>query len=414
MNPDQNPELSIAPEAQALTETGSVPVGIAVLPRELRKIVAALFLANLTAEMGLGIIMPMLPIFARNIGATGASLGLIFGAYQLGRLLFIPVVVKLDNYIDRRRFILAGLLMFVISSAGFLLAKTVSLLILMRLLQGIGGAVIITISMSALGDLAPSHAEGRIMGILQFALWGGFGVGPILGGALTDWAGIAFCFIATAGLGALALVFSILIMPNIEGPKRGKRVATWGYRPLLSARSMIGLIILNCSFAFTRGMTSAFLPLFADQILYLSGTAIGAALTVNLLLIGLIQWPAGKLADQGNRVFISSVSFTMAGGTLFALTWAGDFWQMGGIFIANALFTGCAIPAMYALAVEEGREHGMAQAMSAMSMVNNIGYIAGALAGGIFVDTIGLQLLFAFGPIGGWMGVAIFLRLVRR
>lgn len=362
----------------------------------------------------MGIIMPMLPIFARDMGATGVFLGLIFGAYPLGRLLFTPVVVKLDNYVDRRRFILGGLLLFVISSAGFLLAEGVRLLILMRFLQGISGAIVITISMSALGDLAPSHAEGRIMGILQLALWGGFGVGPILGGTLTDWAGMASCFIAMAGLGALALIFSTLIMPEIEGPKRGKRGATWGYRPLLSARTMIGLIILNCSFSFTRGMTSAFLPLFADQILHLSGKAIGAAITVNLLLIGLIQWPAGKLADRGNRVLISSASLAMAAGTLFALTWAGDFWQMGGIIIANALFTGCAIPAMYAIAVDEGREHGMAHAMSAMSMVNNIGFITGAIAGGILVDTIGLQLLFAFGPIGGWMGVAIFLRLVRR
>jgi DHA1 family multidrug resistance protein-like MFS transporter len=272
----------------------------------------------------------------------------------------------------------------------------------------------VTISMAALGDLAPSHAEGRIMGILQLSLWGGFGVGPIMGGILTDWLGMASCFVATSGLGALALFLTTMMMPGIKGPSPGKQKAAWGYRHLLRARTMIGLIILNCSFAFTRGMTSAFLPLFADRILHLSGMAIGTALTVNILLIGLLQWPAGKLADRRDRVFLSSASLAAASSTLFMLTWVGDFWQLGGIIIANALFTGCAIPAMYAIAVDEGREHGMTQAMSAMSMINNIGYILGALTGGILMDAVGLQWLFAIGPLGGWMGVVIFSRLLRR
>jgi len=207
---------------------------------------------------------------------------------------------------------------------------------------------------------------------------------------------------------------SIMIMPGIEGPSPGTSKDEWEYRHLLSSRTMIGLIILYCSFSFTRGLTSTFLPLFADQILHLSGKAIGTILTVNILLVGILQWPAGKLADMRGRVFLSSASLTAASITIFMIAWVNDFWQLCLIIIANSLCTSCAVPAMFAIAVDEGRKHGMAQAMSAMAMVQSIGFILGALTGGILMDAIGIQLLFAFGPVAGWIGVGIFLRLVRR
>ena len=62
-----------------------------------RKIFGTLFFSIFTAVTGVGIVVPLLPVYARDLGASGLYIGLIFGAFSLSRTLFLPYFGRLSD-----------------------------------------------------------------------------------------------------------------------------------------------------------------------------------------------------------------------------------------------------------------------------------------------------------------------------
>ena len=75
-----------------------------------KKIFTTLFLAVFANITGVGIVVPLLPVYAKNLGASGFYIGLIFGAFSLSRTFLLPVFGKLSDKHGRKPFITTGLL----------------------------------------------------------------------------------------------------------------------------------------------------------------------------------------------------------------------------------------------------------------------------------------------------------------
>ncbi|TET83943.1 MAG: MFS transporter [Candidatus Nealsonbacteria bacterium] len=75
-----------------------------------KKIFNTLFIAVFVSMIGAGIIVPLLPIYAKNLGATGIWLGIIFSGFALARLIFMPIIGKISDRKGRKKFIVFGLL----------------------------------------------------------------------------------------------------------------------------------------------------------------------------------------------------------------------------------------------------------------------------------------------------------------
>lgn len=106
------------------------------------KIFTILFLSIFTAVTGVGIVVPLLPVYARDLGASGFSIGLIFGGFSLSRSFFLPWFGRLSDAHGRKPFLVMGLFFYFIISICFIFANNVFTLVVVRLIQGVASAMI--------------------------------------------------------------------------------------------------------------------------------------------------------------------------------------------------------------------------------------------------------------------------------
>jgi len=150
----------------------------------LKKVFPILAVSIFSAMLGVGLIVPLLPLYAQDLGASGTQLGIIFAGYGISNSVFTPIIGRLSDRRGRKIFLCIGLLFYTILSLGYVWAANVSQLTLVRLIQGVAGAMIIPIAMAYISDLSPEGEEGKWMGYANAAFFSGFGIGPLLGGTL--------------------------------------------------------------------------------------------------------------------------------------------------------------------------------------------------------------------------------------
>ena len=149
-----------------------------------------------------------LPGIQAEFGASAVELTWVITSFLLGTSVFLVPMGKLADMYGRRRFFLSGLLMFVITSVGSGLAVSMSMLIAMRALQGIGGAILQCTGVAILVSVFPGYQRGRAMGFLLASVYLGLSLGPFVGGWLTKMLGWRSIFLLNAPLGAYALVLT--------------------------------------------------------------------------------------------------------------------------------------------------------------------------------------------------------------
>ena len=181
---------------------------------------AILLLAGSIALMmtGFGIVMP---VFARRLGELGGgveALGWMTMAFAGAQFIAAPFMGTLADRIGRRPPILLALAAFTAANIGYLLAPTIPLFILVRGLAGALTAGLSPAAMSIVADTVPERERARWIGILM----GGYGIGlifgPVIGGVLYDAWGFAAPFWTSAGMGGLALIAAIIVVPETRTP----------------------------------------------------------------------------------------------------------------------------------------------------------------------------------------------------
>jgi len=135
----------------------------------IKKAFPVLALSIFSSMLGVGIIAPLLPLYADSLGATGIWLGIIFGGFSVSRAIFMPIIGRLSDHGGRKLFISIGLLVYAIISLGYIWASSVSQLTLVRLIQGAAAGMIIPIAQAYIGDISPEGEEGTWMGYFHTA-----------------------------------------------------------------------------------------------------------------------------------------------------------------------------------------------------------------------------------------------------
>ena len=136
-----------------------------------KKIFGTLFFSIFAAVTGVGIVVPLLPIYAHNLGASGLYIGLIFGAFSLSRTVFLPWFGRLSDVRGRKPFIVPGFLAYALISLSFVYSNTVGTLIVIRFFHGIASAMLMPVIQAYIGDITPRKREGITMGAFNMSLF---------------------------------------------------------------------------------------------------------------------------------------------------------------------------------------------------------------------------------------------------
>lgn len=354
--------------------------------------------------LGVGLIVPFLPLYAKQMGASATMLGLIFSAFALARLVAMPLVGVLSDRHGRRRFMLLGLAGLAVTSLGLMLAESSWALVLARGSQGAFSALVLPVSMALLGDVTPPGTEGRAFGKFNVALLLGFGVGPLLGGAIYEALGVGANFLMMTGLSLLGM---LLVAWKIYDPPQRKAmtVSVWGQFRLLQDAGLMGVFICRCAAAMAMGFFVAFLPLLAVAR-GLDAAQVGLLLTVNVLVMTVVQRPAGIMADRMDRAWLASWAQLLTGVAKALMPLAGGIGGLLALVSLEGLVAGLGLPALTALTVDHGRRlgAGMGVVMGLFTMALSLGVFLGPMLGGVVIDFMGLNdsfyLLGALAALG--------------
>ncbi len=378
----------------------------------IKKVFPILALAIFSSMLGVGIVSPLLPLYAENLGATGIWVGLIFAGFSISRTIITPVAGTLSDRSGRKLFLSIGLLTYAIISLGYIWADSALQLTIVRLIQGVAAGMIMPIAQAYVGDISPEGEEGKWMGYFNAAFFTGFGFGPLMGGVLSDHFSMSVAFSTMGGLNLLAFLIVAFLLPEIRPGEKASSPHS-SYKEMSTSGLMRGLFSFRLAFSLGRGAFASFLPIFAAASLDLSPTLIGVLLAVNILLMSLLQAYGGNIADKFNRRALVIVGSIVNITYLILIPWTSNFWQLLVICALGGISAAISMPAASALTVEEGRRFGMGSTMAAFTMAFSIGMAAGPLLSGVIADYVSINSVFYFGAIAGLIGTGSFIWFTR-
>lgn len=384
--------------------------------RLIRKVFPILALSMFSSILGMGIVSPLLPLYAQSMGATGFWLGAIMAAFGAASTISTPIFGRLSDRIGRKLILCTGLLCYSAFSVAYLWADNVYSLILVRFLQGGAMGMTIPIAMAYIGDISPEREEGKWMGYSQAAFFSGFGIGPLLGGVLTEHFGITATFTSMGGLNLLAFFIATILLPEVKS----RRLLTEtgrnpSFREMAGSSMVRGLFFVRIAQALARGTFMTFLPIFAVMYVGLSLTLVGTLLAVNvMIMVILIALGGANIADRLNRrglIISGSLLFLLS---IALIPLAGNFWHLFILSMLMAAGGALSMPAASALTVEEGRRFGMGSTMAMLTVGMNIGMAVGPVAAGAIVDWAGIDSGFYFASAVGLIGTGLFIWFTRQ
>ena len=379
-----------------------------------RRIYNVLFISVFATMLGLGIVSPLLPIYAENLGATGIWLGVIFSAFALSRSVFMPIIGRISDRRGRKWIILIGMFAYAVLSLAYLIAGSVYSLTAVRFAHGLASAMVVPIAMAYIADLSEKGKEGSHMGNFSISMFLGMGVGPLLGGFLNDTFGMPSVFYAMAGLSAFATLLVAISLPEAKPGGFALPDAPSTPMPaLITLPVMQGVMVFAFISALGRGGMMVFVPVFGPLIA-ISPFEVGIVLSANTFLMALLQVPIGRLTDTGNKVALIVAGSTIAAIALAVIPLTHSFLPL--LLVTSLIGVGGAIqqPAIMALTVDAGRTIGMGTSMGAYNTVFGIGMIIAPLMGGAFMDFVGIEAVFYVGGAISLIGTVIFAAMMQR
>ena len=187
----------------------------------IRWALAGLSLSMLLSSLGTSIANVALPTLAQNFDASFQQVQWIVLSYLLAITALIVGVGRLGDMFGRRRVLIAGTALFTLGSILCGLAPGIAMLILARLAQGAGAAVMMALTLSFVAETVPAERTGSAMGLLGTMSAVGTALGPSLGGLLIALLGWQSIFFLCAGLGSLALALNLRHLPA-DGAARAR------------------------------------------------------------------------------------------------------------------------------------------------------------------------------------------------
>ncbi len=244
-----------------------------------------------------------LPTIQTALGASAVELSWVVGGYVLSLSVILLPIGRIADIVGRRRTFVWGTAWFTLATLLVSRAWSIESLLVLRVVQGIGAAMINSTGIAIVTSLYPAKDRGRAMGIIVGCVYAGLSVGPLVGGLLTDWAGWRSVFYLGLVPGGLAWVLACRIDQEWR-PARGEEF-DWAGALLYAVVVLAGM----------KGLTGLAQP------------QIGASLLAVAVVAGAVFWRRSRHTPHpvlslrlftDNRVFLMSTLATM-------INYAGTF-----------------------------------------------------------------------------------------
>lgn len=202
--------------------------------------VALASLGAFLTSLDVVVVATALPALQSDLGATLADLEWNINAYNLALAALMLTGAALGDRLGRRRTYVAGLVLFAASSAAAALATSTDALIAARVIQGVGAAIVLPLTLTLISDAFPTEKRGQAIGIWGAVSGIGVAAGPVLGGAIVEGLSWQWIFWINVPVAFLTAALAMTRLNESRGPRdrldplglvlvsAGLTVLTWG------------------------------------------------------------------------------------------------------------------------------------------------------------------------------------------
>jgi multidrug resistance protein len=371
-----------------------------------------LFITVFIDLIGFGIVLPLLPFYAKHFGATALLVGLLSTSFSLMQLLFAPVWGRLSDRVGRRPVILVGLLGSSISYLTFGLAPSLAILFLSRIFAGIAGANIST-AQAYIADSTQPENRAKGMGLIGAAYGLGFTVGPAIGGILSQYGYAIPAFFASAlalaNFGAAWWLLPESRNPSGQKTHQTERGLNWQrLRTGLQHPELGTFLILFFISTFAFANLEATFALMTARKFGFDAHANGYLFAYIGILITIVQGGlTGRLARRfGERRLISAGLFCMIFG-LGLLPYSPGLKSLLLVLVVLVGGHGCTNPSISSLISQSASTEDQGSILGVAQSLASLARILGPVWGGFTFDALGFQYPYLCG--GLFMAVAFSL-----
>ena len=347
--------------------------------------------------VGFGVLVPVLPVFARSFGVGNLQVGAVISAFALMRLVSSPVCAKLIDLWGERIVMASGIFIVAISSGLAGISHSYVQLLVLRGVGGIGSAMFTVSAFTLLLTSVEAGLRGRAAGFFQGGFLIGGMTGPAVGGLLSAISLTAPFFFYAGTLAVAGTVGLVLLRTRGDRPDQADAVPVIPFRQVLRDVRYQAACFTNLAQGWTSfGVRSSLVPVLIVEVLNRptswTGVAFACAAVAQTIAVG----PAGRFVDTVGRRPAMIGGGLAAGVSMMLVPFAPNIWLLIVVLSAYGVasaFLGTAPAA--AVGDAAGGKGGTAVAV--FSMCADIGAIVGPLVAGLLADYVSYPAAFAVG-----------------
>jgi EmrB/QacA subfamily drug resistance transporter len=211
--------MSVATAPRPATSTAALPQQ----PFSMRSIaapLAAIVLGSFMAILDVTVVNVALPTLGRVFKTDLSVLQWVITGYMLAQAAVVPLSGWFSDRFGAKRVYLSALTLFTLGSVLCAFAWSGESLAAFRVIQGLGGGMLMPVGMAFNYRLAPPEKRGQVMGMIGIPMLLGPALGPVLSGWLLEYAGWQLIFLINLPVGALALLVGLRALPSLPAPHR--------------------------------------------------------------------------------------------------------------------------------------------------------------------------------------------------
>ena len=344
--------------------------------------------------VGFGIVLPVLPLYARRYHASAATAGALVAAFSLAQLIGSPLWGRVSDRVGRKPVLIVSLAGTAVGSLCTGLATGLPLLFVGRLVDGASGASV-SVAQATVADLAAPVERARLFGLLGAAFGLGFVLGPAIGGALSP-IDPRLPFLVAAAIAAVNAVVAARRLPETR-----PRVATtdarahtgaWRTPPVLT---MLGVSLLSLvAFSAFEGTFS----LFGHQRLGLQQSSTYAVFVVIGVLIaaveiGLVHPAVSRLGERGAL----QVGLVLNAAGLALLPAVHSRWWLAPSLVLLTCGEGLITPTMSSAVAGQVDHRSRGEVLGVQQAAGGLARVVGPAMGGVLFGAVGAGAPYAVG-----------------
>jgi MFS family permease len=363
--------------------------------------------ATMAYFIAVGINLPTLPRYITDgLGASSVVVGAAVAAYSIAAIAARPLIAWFARRYGERWMMTAGALL---ATGAVLLTPVLTpivFLLALRMVLGVGEGLYFVGAATIVNDLAPAHRRAEAASYFSVAVFGGLGIGPILGELLASDGHYTIAFVL-AGLFTLASGLIARTLPaGVGAPVEVLDDAE--PLPLLHKAGLrTGVVLAMAMLGYTGFM--AFLPLRAEEV----GVAnAGGVFLLYSVLVLVLRLAGARIPERIGLARSAAMALTAIGTGLLLMASLDSF---GGLLMGTvvlAIGISLLYPSLMAMAVNSVPDHERAAVVATFTMFFEVGGAVGGILLGPIADRAGYQSAFLAGGLIALAGLPMLYRTV--